>query len=125
MGSGPGCDDYSVEQCVCAQDAYCCETSWDSLTDWSVQDAALHGSSHYDLPPVLRWITANIGVHHVHHLASRIPFYRLPEVLTNHPELAEVGRITLRDSLGCACLALWDETGRRLVSFAEARRLPA
>jgi omega-6 fatty acid desaturase (delta-12 desaturase) len=101
------------------------ETSWDSETDWSVQDAAFHGSSHYVLPPVLRWITANIGVHHVHHLASRIPFYRLPEVLKNHAELAQVGRITLRDSLGCARLALWDENRRRLVSFAEARQLPA
>jgi omega-6 fatty acid desaturase (delta-12 desaturase) len=101
------------------------ETTWDSETDWSVQDAAFHGSPHHVLPPVLRWITANIGVRHVHHLASRIPFYRLPEVLTNHPELAHVGRVTLRDSLGCARLALWDETRRRLVSFAEARRLPA
>jgi len=100
------------------------ETSWDGDTDWLVQDAAFHGSSHYVLPPALRWITANIGVHHVHHLASRIPFYRLPEVLKDHPELAGVGRITLRDSIGCARLALWDEAGRRLVSFAEARQMP-
>ncbi|WP_338049665.1 fatty acid desaturase [Roseovarius amoyensis] len=101
------------------------ETSWDGDTEWSLQDAALHGSSHYVLPPVLRWITANIGVHHIHHLASRIPFYRLPEVLRDHEEFASAGRLTLRDSLRCASLALWDETGRRLVSFAEARRLPA
>ena len=101
------------------------ETSWNSDPDWSVQDAALHGSSHYVLPPVLRWITANIGVHHVHHLASRIPFYRLPEVLQDHTDLAQVGRLTLHESLQCARLALWDETGRRLVSFAEARLLPA
>ena len=47
------------------------------------------GSSHYDLPGVLRWFTANIGVHHVHHLCSRIPYYRLPKVLRDHPELAE------------------------------------
>ncbi|WP_410482360.1 fatty acid desaturase [Ovoidimarina sediminis] len=101
------------------------ETSWDGEADWSVQDAALHGSSHYVLPPLLRWITANIGVHHVHHMASRIPYYRLPEVLRDHSELAGAGRLTLRESLGCARLALWDETQRRLVSFAEARQLPA
>lgn len=100
------------------------ETSWDSDTEWSVQEAAFHGSSHYVLPPALRWITANIGAHHVHHLASRIPFYRLPEVLRDHTELAGAGRLTLQESLGCARLALWDETGRRLVSFAEARKLP-
>ena len=71
---------------------------------------------------MLRWFTANIGVHHVHHLNSRIPFYRLPEVLRNHPEFSEVGRLTLMDSLRCARLSLWDESRRRLVSFREMRR---
>ena len=99
------------------------DTSWNSETDWTVQDAAFHGSSHYDLPPVLRWITANIGVHHVHHLASRIPFYRLSEVLRDHEIMANARRLTLWESLRCAGLALWDEEDRRLVSFAEARRL--
>ena len=66
------------------------ETFWAEETAWNVQEAALHGSSHYDLPGVLRWFTANIGVHHVHHLCSRIPYYRLPEVLRDHPELAEM-----------------------------------
>jgi omega-6 fatty acid desaturase (delta-12 desaturase) len=68
----------------------------------------------------LRWFTANIGVHHVHHLCSRIPCYRLPDVLRDHPEFAAVGRITLFQSLQCAPLALWDEDGGRLVSFGEA-----
>ena len=45
----------------------------------------LHGSSHYELPGVLRWFTANIGMHHVHHLCSRIPYYRLPRVLRDYP----------------------------------------
>ena len=54
---------------------------------WNLHEAALHGSSHYDLPRCLRWFTANIGVHHVHHLCSRIPFYRLPRVLRDHPDL--------------------------------------
>jgi fatty acid desaturase len=44
---------------------------------WSLHEAALHGSSHYDLPSVMCWFTANIGVHHIHHLCSRIPYYRL------------------------------------------------
>ena len=63
-------------------------TSWDDGKGWDFHDAALHGSSHYDLPALLRWFTANIGVHHVHHLYSRIPFYRLRRVLRDHPELA-------------------------------------
>lgn len=100
------------------------ETHWDDGEKWQLHDAALHGSSHYDLPPVLRWFTGNIGIHHVHHLYSRIPFYRLPEVLRDHSALATAQRMTLRESLSCARLHLWDEEGRRLLSFAEAKKLP-
>ncbi|CAA9538716.1 MAG: Beta-carotene ketolase [uncultured Sphingomonadaceae bacterium] len=96
-------------------------TTWSRDGDWTFHEAALHGSSHYDLPGVLRWFTANIGVHHVHHLSSRIPFYRLPEVLRDRPELRDVGRLTLRQSLAAVRLALWDEEARRLVSFKQAR----
>jgi omega-6 fatty acid desaturase (delta-12 desaturase) len=96
-------------------------TSWNHNTNWDVHNAALHGSSHYDLPPVLRWFTANIGIHHVHHLCSRIPYYRLPSVLRDHPELGNIGRLTLAQSLGCVRLTLWDEDRRQLVSFRQAR----
>lgn len=95
---------------------------WEESAKWSPHASALHGSSHYDLPQPLRWLTANIGMHHVHHLSSRIPSYRLSEVLRDHPELREVSRLTLRQSLGCLRLALWDEDKRRLVSFREASR---
>ena len=71
----------------------------------------------------IRWLTGNIGIHHIHHVASRIPFYRLPTVLKNHPHLNEVGRLTLVDSVRCVSLALWDEANRRLVSFRDAHRL--
>lgn len=92
---------------------------------WNFHDAALSGSSHYDLPIVLSWITANIGVHHVHHLHSRIPYYRLPQVLRDHPELTHAKRLTLWRSLACVKYRLWDEGQRKLVSFSEARLLPA
>ena len=95
------------------------DTFWAREDAWTVHEAALHGSSHYILPPALRWFTANIGVHHVHHLCSRIPYYRLPNVLRDHPELAEIGRLTLRDSFSCVSLVLWDEQRRRLISFRE------
>jgi len=100
-------------------------TYWAEEDAWKVHDAALYGSSHYDLPGVLRWITANIGVHHVHHLSSRIPYYRLPQVLRDFPELAKIGRLTLPQSLVCARLRLWDESQRKLISFSEARALHA
>jgi omega-6 fatty acid desaturase (delta-12 desaturase) len=97
------------------------ETHWSEQGDWSFQHAALHGSSHYDLPAPLRWITGNIGIHHIHHLSATIPFYRLPEVLRDHPDLRDVSRITLLESLKCVRLVLWDESARRLVSFRDAR----
>ncbi|WP_299622626.1 fatty acid desaturase [uncultured Tateyamaria sp.] len=101
------------------------ETHWDQGEDWQLHEAALHGSSHFDLPPILAWFTANIGIHHVHHLYSRIPFYRLPEVLRDHEELVECSRMTLMQSFKCAGLDLWDEKSRKLVSFRKARGFAA
>lgn len=97
------------------------DTSWDFVDKWNVHEAALRGSSHYVLPPVLNWFTANIGVHHVHHLFSGIPYYRLQNVLRDHPELRTVGRLTFWRSLRCVRLVLWDEASRRLISFKELR----
>jgi acyl-lipid omega-6 desaturase (Delta-12 desaturase) len=86
------------------------QTFWRHKESWSFHEAALYGSSHYDLPPLLRWLTANIGIHHVHHLCSGIPFYLLPNVLRDHPELREIGRVRL---------ALWHEEEKRLISFRD------
>jgi omega-6 fatty acid desaturase (delta-12 desaturase) len=97
------------------------DVTWARGSEWNHQDAALAGSSYYDLPPLLRWFTANIGVHHVHHMNSRIPYYRLPQVLDDHPELKEVGRLTLRESFRTVRLALWCETRKKLVSFTDTR----
>lgn len=96
------------------------DTSWDSSSDWDRRESALHGSSHYDLPVILRWLSGNIGIHHVHHLCSHIPFYRLTEVIRDYPELKEVSRITLWESFKCVKLALWDEKQYRLLSFKDA-----
>ncbi len=94
-------------------------THWTRAEDWNVSVAALRGSSYVELPGILRWFSANIGVHHVHHLASRIPYYRLYEVLEDYPELRGVGRVTLPQSLNCLRLVLWDEESKRLISFKE------
>ena len=99
------------------------ETHWARQGEWAFKDAALRGSSFYDLPSPLRWMTANIGIHHVHHLVSRVPFYRLAEVVRDYPELKTIGRITLRQSLAGVRLALWDEAQRKLISFREARAI--
>lgn len=95
------------------------ETHWRHESDWDLHEAGLAGSSYYKLPEVLRWMTANIGMHHLHHLCSRIPFYRLPDVLRDYPELGKIRTITFIESLRCSKLKLWDEDRNRLISFDE------
>ncbi|CAN7341106.1 fatty acid desaturase [Phenylobacterium sp. LjRoot219] len=95
---------------------------WSRNEGWSLHEAGLRGSSHLHMPPVLRWFTANIGAHHVHHVGSKIPFYRLPQVMEDHPALKSMSRITLMDGFRAVRLSLWDEAAGRLVSFREARR---
>ena len=98
-------------------------THWDQEEDWQLHEAALGGSSHYVLPSVLQWLSGNIGIHHVHHVNSRIPFYRLPEVLRDHEALNQINRMTIMESLQNARLHLWDEKSRRLLSFAQVHAL--
>ena len=97
------------------------QTSWSSDEEWDWHEAALYGSSNYHLPPILRWMSGNVGLHSVHHLCSRIPYYRLPEVVRDHPELAAIGRLGIVDSLSCVRLTLWDESTNALVTFSDAR----
>jgi omega-6 fatty acid desaturase (delta-12 desaturase) len=97
-------------------------TRWDEASSWDFQLHALEGSSYYVLPRALQWFTGNVGLHHIHHLNSRIPNYRLQECLDGDPLLGSISRLTVRESLRCIGLALWDEEARRLVSFAQAAR---
>jgi omega-6 fatty acid desaturase (delta-12 desaturase) len=101
------------------------ETRWARNENWDLHEAALHGSSYYVLPKFLSWFTANIGIHHVHHLCSKIPYYRLPKVLRENPELGTIGRLTLWDSIKCVRLVLWDESANKLISFREMRKMQA
>lgn len=93
------------------------DTYWHEHDEWDYFDAALQGSSYLALPRPLQWITASIGIHHVHHLNARIPNYRLEEVMEAHPEFQGVTRITMRDAWRLLGLALWDEERQELVGF--------
>ena len=95
------------------------ETHWEKAEGWDFQVAALLGSSFYDLPKVLNWFTGNIGLHHIHHLNSMIPNYRLQACLNASPELKDINRLTLAASLKCASLKLWDEQRHRLIRINE------
>lgn len=97
------------------------EVYWEHSGRWDFQTAAVLGSSYYALPAVINWFTGHIGLHHIHHLASKIPNYRLRECLEGVPEFKSLNRLTLLESLKCARLKLWDEDTRRLVGFADVR----
>lgn len=92
-------------------------TYWERAQNWDFRAAAIEGSSFYDLPPVLRWFTGDIGLHHIHHLASRIPNYRLRACWEQNRELQRTKRLTLWESIKSMRLSLWDEEQRKLVSF--------
>jgi omega-6 fatty acid desaturase (delta-12 desaturase) len=98
------------------------DTYWETGERWDFHAAAMEGCSYYDLPGVLHWVTGHLGLHHIHHLSSRIPNYRLRDCFDHSPALRSAKRLTLWSSLRCAKLALWDEEQRALVPFKAARR---
>ncbi|MBM3848449.1 MAG: fatty acid desaturase [Verrucomicrobia bacterium] len=79
---------------------------------WTYELAALESSSFLRMSAWMNWFTANIGYHHVHHLNSKIPFYRLPEAMRGIPELQNPRTTTFhpRDILACLRLKVWDTT---------------
>jgi len=99
------------------------DTYWAHSDDWEYAEAALQGSSYYRLPKLLQWFSGNIGLHHIHHLSSRIPNYALQQCHDENPEFQQVNTLGLLTSLKCINLRLWDEESRKLVSFAHLKSL--
>ncbi len=98
------------------------ETLWEGADKWDVKIAALKGSSHLQLPSFLNWLTCDIGLHHIHHLSSRIPNYRLRACLAASEALQNIApKLTIWKAMKSANLGLWDEAERRLISFREYR----
>ncbi len=91
--------------------------------DWQYDEAALKSSSFMEMPKIMHWFTANIGYHHIHHLNSRIPFYRLPEVMAHFPELQQAKRTSLKikDIRACLRLKVWDPELNQMVGFEHLR----
>ena len=95
---------------------------WKREEEWHTVDAAMEGSSYYKLPKVLQWFSANIGLHHVHHLRPRIPNYNLQRCLDAIPELRLKDHLTVKKSFGSVHMNLWDEVNDRLISFRTLRK---
>jgi omega-6 fatty acid desaturase (delta-12 desaturase) len=90
---------------------------WARNDAWDPMKASLEGSSFYQLPKVLQWITGNIGFHHVHHVSPRIPNYNLQSAWQDVPQLKAIEPLTMRKSLDSLHMNLWDEKKQKLVSF--------
>ena len=95
---------------------------WERTGEWSRVDSALEGSSYYKLPGLLQWFSANIGLHHIHHLKPRIPNYNLQACLDAVPQLRLKDHLTIRRSLVSVRLNLWDEVNRRFIGFRGIRK---
>ena len=93
--------------------------------EWEYVKAAVEGSSFYKLPKPLQWMTGNIGYHHVHHLSPRVPNYKLEEAHKNTAPLQNVPTVTLMTSLKSLKFRLWDEEGKRFVTFKDSRKTAA
>ncbi len=85
--------------------------------NWTYLKSALESSSFLDLSRFMHWVTGNIGYHHIHHLNSKIPFYRLPEVMNEVEELKNPKRTNFkfREIVNCLKLKVWDSELQKMV----------
>lgn len=91
---------------------------------WDYIEAALYSSSFIKMNRLMHWFTANIGYHHIHHVNSRIPFYRLPEAMEKLRELQNPRKTSLHpmEIWRCLQLKLWDEHRGKMISLREFRK---
>jgi acyl-lipid omega-6 desaturase (Delta-12 desaturase) len=97
------------------------DVEWERGEVWDYKTAALKGCSFLKLPPVLQWFTGNIGYHHVHHLSSRIPNYKLEACHNENEMFKNVKPIKFSSTIRALSLHLWDEDQQRLISFKEMK----
>jgi len=90
---------------------------WYKDSEWDFKTVAIMGSSFYKLPKVLQWFSGNIGFHHVHHLSSKIPNYRLEKCHLETGLFKSVVPIPFFNGFKMLKLKLWDEMTGKLVGF--------
>jgi acyl-lipid omega-6 desaturase (Delta-12 desaturase) len=90
---------------------------------WDYLHGALDGSSYLQFPIGLKWFSADIGYHSIHHLSSRIPNYNLEACHYANIQLLDgVKRLRFGDVPNCFKFILWDAAADRLVSIDEYRQ---
>lgn len=95
-------------------------THWYTEKDWDFKTVALFGSSYYHLPKIFQWFSGNIGFHHIHHLSSKIPNYRLEKCHVENELFSQVKPIPFLKGFKSVHLKLWDTRTGKLVSFKDA-----
>ncbi len=91
--------------------------------DWTYVNAAIASTSFMPMNPVMQWFTGNIGYHHVHHVNSRVPFYRLQEAFESMPELKNTPTTSWNpiDVVRCFRLKLWDADQDKMITLHQLR----
>ena len=103
------------------------EVEFRTEADWDYTDAALLSSGFMKMSKIMHWFTANIGYHHVHHLHSLIPFYRLPEAMNGIEELQNPKTTSLspKNVFQCLRLKLWCTESSKMVGRLTRRKRKA
>ncbi|HLR71640.1 MAG TPA: fatty acid desaturase [Pseudogracilibacillus sp.] len=99
------------------------DSYFEEESEWNYVKAAVEGSSYYQLPRILQWLTGNIGYHHVHHLAPRVPNYNLENAHESTPPLQHATTITIKTSLDSLKYRLYDPKTKSFVTFKKAKHL--
>ncbi len=89
---------------------------WERHNEWDFAEAALHGSSYFEMGRVMKFFTGNIGFHHIHHLSPRIPNYELEKCHQENP-MFQVEPLTWRTSLKSLRIRVWDEDRHKMVGY--------
>ena len=94
---------------------------WEHNDEWSYAEAALHGSSYLKLPKFFQFFTGNIGLHHVHHLSSRVPNYNLERAHEELEIFRDVPVLTPWSGMKAVRLKLIDPESGSLLTWGQLR----
>jgi len=99
------------------------DSYFEDESEWDYVKAAIEGSSYYQLPKLLQWVTGNIGFHHVHHLSPRVPNYHLEKAHESAPPIQQATTINFKSSLKSLRYKLYDERNKTFVTFGDIKPL--
>ena len=94
---------------------------WARDDEWNYVASALLGASYYKLPRILQWFSGNIGFHHIHHLSSKIPNYRLEKCHIENELFSNIKPIPFLKGFSYINLKLWDSKAGKLIRFKDLK----